>query len=393
MSSSLPAEEAAPTSRRTLSLHLDISGDLSADDRQAELAQRLAATALGGGHQLTVVRETGDSSTADVASSSSPTAAAHSAAVDASFDSASAAAAPVIATKTIDLLSTRVVKEGGLCKLGAKVKSWKNRYFKLVGFVLSYYESAESQQTVLGEINLIGTLVKPEPKEMFGLEHTFSITQTQAGQRTYYIVAPSAEDLAEWIFLLKQRHSFAPQGLPLRLNPRVHINMNLNPDDDALRAIAVNSQPINSSYISTDADRKENSKSTLKGAVSKKKRRFVMDGFDLDLTYITNRIMYERGDDDSSSEEEEREGSREVTSSADWRLTIFLCVLVSPPLQRDGFPRRRHGGDVPQRHGRCAALLRHASRGPLQGVQPLLGAQVRSHQVPPPRARVPVRRP
>lgn len=161
------------------------------------------------------------------------------------------------------------------------MKNWKARYFRLVGYVLTYHESKDILLPVLGEIHLTATLCKAEPESLFNMPNCFSITQTQAGQRTYYCVAANKEEMEEWLHVLKQRHSFAPQGLPLKLNPRVHINMNLNPDEQALRAIAVNSQPINSSYISTDANRKENSKSTLKGAVSKKKRRFVMDGFDL----------------------------------------------------------------------------------------------------------------
>lgn len=168
----------------------------------------------------------------------------------------------------------------------------KSRYFRLVGYVLSYYESRESLAPVLGGVHLNSTLVKAEPDSLFGMPFTFSITQTQAEQRTYYCVANDKEEMEEWsvhkraagtttttdaaieshvriractlglpsrvvspflasfvcflppfffllfflsssplfrIFLLKQRHSFAPNGLPLRLNPRVHINMLSNP--------------------------------------------------------------------------------------------------------------------------------------------------------------------
>lgn len=165
----------------------------------------------------------------------------------------------------------------------------QSRFFRLTGYVLTYHESREQLNPVLGECHLVGTLVKPEPDTLFGMPYTFSVTQTQAQCRTYYMVAADREEMDEWLFLLKQRHSFSPGGLPLRLNPRVHISMNLNPDDQALRDIAVNA--LNTSYISTDAHRAEDSQSMVKGLVSKKKRRFVLDGFDLDLTYITNRII------------------------------------------------------------------------------------------------------
>ena len=264
----------------------DLSLDSDSEDEESvdALTDRLAS---GGTIRrplppLPAVPESHDQAPRPTPTSTSPptTAASSSAASVAGASSSSTTLAS--ATKDFDLLSNRVVKESFLKKLGAKVKSWKTRYFKLVGYVLTYSESRDTP--VLGEIDLIGTLVKAEPDALFGMPFTFSITQTQAGTRTYYIVASDRHEMEEWVALLKQRHAFTPNGLPLRLNPRVHISMNLNPDDAALRAIAVNSsQPINSSYISTDADRKENSKSTLKGAVSKKKRRFVMDGFDLDL--------------------------------------------------------------------------------------------------------------
>jgi hypothetical protein len=67
-----------------------------------------------------------------------------------------------------------------------------------VGYVLSYYESRESLAPVLGGVHLNSTLVKAEPDSLFGMPFTFSITQTQAEQRTYYCVANDKEEMEEW---------------------------------------------------------------------------------------------------------------------------------------------------------------------------------------------------
>ncbi len=107
--------------------------------------------------------------------------------------SAAAAAAVVRENEAARQELTRVVKEGYLKKLGAKVKSWKSRYFRLVGYVLSYHESREQLSPVLGEVHLINTLVKQEPDSLHHQPYTFSVTQTQADCRTYYMVAADKE--------------------------------------------------------------------------------------------------------------------------------------------------------------------------------------------------------
>ena len=74
----------------------------------------------------------------------------------------------------------------------------KSRYFRLVGYVLSYYESRDSLTPVLGGVHLNSTFVRAEPDSLFGMPFTFSITQTQAEQRTYYCVANDKEEMEEW---------------------------------------------------------------------------------------------------------------------------------------------------------------------------------------------------
>ena len=77
-------------------------------------------------------------------------------------------------------------------------------------------------------------------------------------------------------------------------------------------------------------------------------------GFDLDLTYITNRIMSEAKRinnpmADTASAPCHTRPSWSIVNSFD----LFCCCfrLLSLSLQCDGFPRRRYGVPLPQRHG------------------------------------------
>lgn len=183
--------------------------------------------------------------------------------------------------------------EGFLLKQGHKQKNWKRRFFRLDGHMLYYFPTHECT-TCLGEVHMIGVTTKHEPIARFKEAYAFSMIETQGRLREYYCIANSKEDLQRWLSALVPRHRYinAPMPLQLSLKEHRHIGMTMSPDVQALQAIAVDSQHREShgmspSHVST----KSKNSAGLKGVVSMKKRRFIMDGFDLDLTYVTDRLI------------------------------------------------------------------------------------------------------
>jgi len=111
---------------------------------------------------------------------------------------------------------------------------------------------------------------------------SYFVVLCSQGKRGFYtFAAPTPAERASWLFVLHRLRRFDSGGLPAFLT--------LTGDewvDTDLRE-----KSLSASILDGSMDKNTKHSGFLKAAVSKKKRRFCLDGFDLDLTYITGRII------------------------------------------------------------------------------------------------------
>jgi len=188
-------------------------------------------------------------------------------------------------TRTNTSPNQAVVKEGFLIKLGHNRKNWLRRFFRLNGHLLCYYEDHQCTDK-LGEIHLLGAVLRLHDEKEYGKRFVFSITQYTGDKRQYFCEGASQEDFDAWKEVIMARHKCENKPIALKISLKEHpdIAMKMNPNDKDLKDITVHGL-----QVTNIASRK--SGSSIKSKVSKKKRRFFSDGYNLDLTYVTDRII------------------------------------------------------------------------------------------------------
>ena len=103
------------------------------------------------------------------------------------------------------------LKTGYLIKQGEKYKTWKRRWFELSNSTLAYYKNAADISSK-GVIPLQGRMVVPVPPSTFGRDRCFALSHPV--DRTYYIQAPSADELASWMLAVDDAIAFSSHPLP-----------------------------------------------------------------------------------------------------------------------------------------------------------------------------------
>lgn len=103
--------------------------------------------------------------------------------------------------------------QGYLIKLGAKVKSWKRRFFVLSQGHLLYYESSEKfhrgkrgnrKSAAKGAISVIKSKIRQLPKSETKRDHSFSIRPFNS-KRRYMLVCHNAAIMQDWINALVEQ--------------------------------------------------------------------------------------------------------------------------------------------------------------------------------------------
>ena len=178
------------------------------------------------------------------------------------------------------------LREGYMTKLGEKVKNWKRRYFVLTANHLHYYRHIEDKEPA-GSILLLGTKISREQRSIVGVQHAFSIT-TADGRRKYIIYGDTQEQCNAWVEATSARSTFSG-GDDANDNAKDRV-AELRQVVDAADAKEKVDHRLTDSLVEATSNVKEQ-KGNIKQKVSKKKRRFAMGGLDLDLTYITDRII------------------------------------------------------------------------------------------------------
>eukprot|EP00042_Codosiga_hollandica_P026069 m.120576 g.120576 ORF g.120576 m.120576 type:complete len:726 (-) comp52085_c0_seq1:1050-3227(-) len=184
-----------------------------------------------------------------------------------------------------------IVRQGWLLKEGGTYKSWKKRYFLLNDFGrLVYHDKPDGK--FINAVYLQGCQIHehPDPKKPFLFSVVTQVTSNNKRTRYLFRAADSA-DLRDWIASIQQvsvrdtradRQSkvFADSTIDSRKAPdRPRVGTLQEPQGGSPTVTAANSAASFSLV------------NKVRHMVSKEKVRFRDDGFDLDLTYITDRLI------------------------------------------------------------------------------------------------------
>eukprot|EP00053_Salpingoeca_punica_P016128 m.150745 g.150745 ORF g.150745 m.150745 type:complete len:850 (-) comp16887_c0_seq2:211-2760(-) len=175
-------------------------------------------------------------------------------------------------------LAKAIVREGWLMKEGGSVKSWKKRYFVLSSDArIDYYEKPLGK--FINSIILQGAQVTlPSGAKRPFTFHVFTLSP-EAGQQNkrskYVLCAHDETDRTNWVEAIRKVSS---EGHSSAATPIVPL-MQASAAAERARSVVF---PTNFSVPST---------SGLRQTLGSKMPRFQDDDFDLDLTYVTNRVI------------------------------------------------------------------------------------------------------
>eukprot|EP00045_Choanoeca_perplexa_P001964 m.22441 g.22441 ORF g.22441 m.22441 type:complete len:645 (+) comp11253_c0_seq1:163-2097(+) len=189
-------------------------------------------------------------------------------------------AEPEEGLETVDDKPERVVLHSGwLLKEGGSIKTWRKRFFKLTSdCLLSYYDKQpEAGGRFINAIDIIAAqatiateLRKPHGFYLYSERGTPRKGSATNKRSKYVLCANSDMDREVWVTNINNCHSEDLVSL-----------------DGSIRPIPTHSL---ASRMATFA-KGVSATNKVRQLVSKQKRRYQQDGYDLDLTYITSRIV------------------------------------------------------------------------------------------------------
>jgi len=164
-----------------------------------------------------------------------------------------------------------------LWKKGKNWKAWKERYFVLHGNHLSYFKSSSDKEPI-GTIVMEGATIRTSVDEKRTNCFTMMTASKVNSRDDWQFSAETEEERDSWIEALKKATT-AKQNL---IEDRI-FDLGIEDTEDDLK------KSKNSEFRSSAENKSLQGK--IRQAVSKKKRRFIDENFDLDLTYVTDRII------------------------------------------------------------------------------------------------------
>eukprot|EP00730_Choanoeca_flexa_P000286 TRINITY_DN10130_c0_g1_i3.p1 TRINITY_DN10130_c0_g1~~TRINITY_DN10130_c0_g1_i3.p1 ORF type:complete len:649 (+),score=150.79 TRINITY_DN10130_c0_g1_i3:175-2121(+) len=172
-----------------------------------------------------------------------------------------------------------VLRHGWLLKEGGSIKTWRKRFFVLTSdCLLSYYDKPpevngrfiNAIDVVAAQAIIAGDIKKPHGFYLFSEPGTPRKGSATNKRSKYVLCCTNDMDREEWITSINACH------------------------DDDLASLDGSIRPIpNQSLASRVASFAKNINATnkMRQMVSKQKVRFQLDGYDLDLTYITENLI------------------------------------------------------------------------------------------------------